>query len=406
MYKIKRETVSDTVERIKVTFITNVSMAGLPAALASIRSKYGDILDVGVIQIPYVDSGRIPESEAYETMMSSDALLCEIMGNNKAFSILKEVYADSAVPIVNLIGSAPDIMALTRLGSFSMKNMPMTMGKSRAGGAAKMKRLSDMLGMFEAMLPADAYKDAKNWIQATRYWYNPAEPNLENLLLLIIKEYGSACLSTGILDAIRVSPPVELPESGIMMPGSGKVYDDTLEYLLDNGYDPSKPVVGILYYGEFHYDVSVTGVNALVKYLSGEANVVPVFTGGVQNLEPIEKYFKNPGLKMNAVISLIWFRLNGGPMGGDQEKTTAVLKSIGAPVFTPVTMYNSDLKDWESSASGTSVIETMAVVAFPEIDGCIEPIPLFGMEPMSDFKDSKSIGRDRRQGKADREKSP
>ncbi|MCS7130469.1 MAG: cobaltochelatase subunit CobN, partial [Archaeoglobaceae archaeon] len=82
--------------------------------------------------------------------------------------------------------------------------------------------------------------------------------------------------------------------------------------------------------------------------------------------------------EVDAIISMLWFQLNGGPMGGDPRKTIEMLKNKEIKIFTPAMMYNQKIEDWKQR--GLNPINLLCSVTLPEIDGSVEPLPICGVE--------------------------
>ena len=367
-----------------IALVTNSPLGELPKVMDSIRDEHGDVLNVRVFLVSLIDGGRIDEEEVFRSLSTSDVVLYDVRGNGRTYSILKRVYEKTAVNMCSIMGGSPDILGLTRLGSFSIRELSEKSGGQAYVDYTKIKHIDALVDKISTVLGGAASKDAMNWLTAIKYWTNPNDKNLKNLLLMMAGAYGHNGFKA------IIEPPVEWPDHGIYHPRIGIIYESLEDYLSAYCYDSCKPTVGILYYGNVHYDVSIVGVKALLERLEPHANVIPVFGGGVDNLTPMKKYFMSDRAPIDAIISIIWFRLNGGPMGGDQSKTMGLLGAIDAPIFTPVTMYSTDIKDWESSKYGAGGIEALATVIFPETDGSIEPIPIFGLEPIPGYSEVRA----------------
>ncbi len=369
---------------ITVDLVTNSPLGTLPGVMEAIRSEFGDRVRVRIYPVQLIDGGRTDEEGAFRELLESDIILYDVRGNGRTYHLLKRVYESSPVNMCSIMGGSPDILGLTRLGAFSVRALSAKIGGQAYVDYTKMKDMRGLPEKLAGVLGEEAAMDAGNWLQAIRYWTNPHDKNLRNLILSMAMAYGHDGLDA------RVEPPIERPDHGIYHPGIDRAFEGLDEYLAAYGYDHGKPTVGILYYGNVHYDVSVVGVRALLARLEPHVNVIPVFGGGVDNLTPLRKYFLNGKVRPDALISIIWFRLNGGPMGGDQAKTIGLLESVDAPVFTPVTMYSSDIRDWAESKNGAGGVEALATVVFPETDGSIEPIPIFGLEPLPGYGEARA----------------
>lgn len=365
---------------VKMSMVTNASsLSTLPAVLQEIRQEYGDFLDLKVYPVHEIDEGNVKEEIVFQDLRESSVLMIDIRSNSRSLEIVKEVCAeDQEKTVIPLLGGSPQVMRLTRLGNFSMDKMPSREGK-KAAGDIEYRKIQKMTAIIEKMgkfLPFGAIKHARNWVLAVKYWSNSGKDNLKNLLLFVSKEYGGAKVS--------FDPPREIPEYGIYHPVWEKLFDSYEEYRSYALQGSQGPVVGILYYGGVHYDSSAVGARALIRELEKRGmRVLPVITTGVLNLDPVREIFLAGGEKrIDALVSLIWFRLNGGPMGGDPAQTAELINRLNVPFFTPSTMYSREIYKWQESPTGVSPIETLATITFPELDGAIEPIPIFGLEDL------------------------
>ncbi len=357
----------------RIALVANSSsFSDLPQVLSEIELEYGRIIEVHTLPIHKIEEEMLDEEAVLSVLASCHAILCDIRSNSKALRLVQDTWKAHDNTIVPLMGGSPEVMALARMGPFSMKRLAERQTQVELD-YRRIKQLTNVVEKLGAFLPVGSLRHARNWVRAIKYWTNSGKDNLKNLLLLTAREYGGL--------KVRVLPPQEFPEDGIYCPGIDRRFRRLGDYLKARPLDPSLPTVGILYYGGMHFEPSVAGTGALIAELAGRANVIPVFTAGMLNLQAVEKYFAVKGKPViDALVSLIWFRLNGGPMGGDPSRTLDLLQRLDVPLFAPVCMFQREVDRWESSAMGISPVEVLAAVTFPELDGAIEPIPLLGLE--------------------------
>ncbi|NJL44917.1 MAG: cobaltochelatase subunit CobN, partial [Leptolyngbyaceae cyanobacterium SM2_3_12] len=104
------------------------------------------------------------------------------------------------------------------------------------------------------------------------------------------------------------------------------------------------------------------------------------FADGIGTADAIEQHFIHQGQPIcDAIVSMLWFRLDGGPLGGDSEKTVQLLKRLNVPYYVAITSNNREITLWEQTAEGLPAVETLATVAFPELDGAIDPVLIYGL---------------------------
>ena len=44
--------------------------------------------------------------------------------------------------------------------------------------------------------------------------------------------------------------------------------------------------------------------------------------------------------------NLMWFRINGGPLGGNHSLTKELLKELNVPIFAPAPMFTREVEKW------------------------------------------------------------
>lgn len=366
-------------DKVKISLVTNASsLSSLPGVLQEIRVAYGDFLDLGVFPVHEIDEGRLGEEVIFQELRDSCVVLVDIRSNGRSLEIVKEIREEGHKTIIPLLGGSPGVMGLARLGSFSMDKIP-ARERKKAPGEMEYRKIQKMTALLEKMgkyLPFGAIKHARNWVLAVKYWSNSGRENLKNLLLFVSKEYGGA--------EVSCLPPQEIPEYGIYHPLWEEYFPSYGDYHARALQGKGGPTVGLLYYGGIHHESSLVGATALTRELEKRGiNVLPVVTAGVLNLDPVREIFLAGGEKrVDALVSLVWFRLNGGPLGGDPAETARLLAKLDVPFFTPSTMYSREIYKWRESPTGISPIETLATVTFPELDGAIEPIPVLGLEDL------------------------
>ncbi|MEM2145317.1 MAG: magnesium chelatase subunit H, partial [Candidatus Jordarchaeaceae archaeon] len=140
--------------------------------------------------------------------------------------------------------------------------------------------------------------------------------------------------------------------------------------------------------GGMHFESSIAGASAMIKRLEPMVNVIPVFSDGIDNLKALQKFFFMNGKPIvDAAISFVWFRINGGPLGGAPQQTLELLRELNIPFFDAAPMYMREVEKWKESTQGFSPVEVIAAVTLPELDGLIEPIPSLGLKDL-DYSDT------------------
>jgi len=294
--------------------------------------------------------------------------------------------------------SMPAVMRLNKLGTFSMAQLGQSksavasfMKKKRAEGGSGFEdgllKLIRTLPKVLKYLPSDKAQDAKNFMMSLQYWLGGSSDNIENFLLMLAKEYVPELSEA----SIKVEEPVVFPDVGIWHPAAPSMYEDLKEYL--NWYDTRKdmkferdaPVVGLVLQrthlvtgDEGHYAAVVQEIE------SRGGKVVPIFAGGLDFSNPVDKFFYNPlnGGKalVDAVVSLTGFALVGGPAKQDSPKAVEALKRLNVPYMVSVPLVFQTTEEWTDSTLGLHPVQVALQVALPELDGGMEPIIFSGRD--------------------------
>jgi len=356
---------------VRLLFLTSGDNGSLLAdAVARVGPEQG--LDVHAEAVLLQRLGQVEgERERLEAAATrAGAVLFDIRDNRAAVEVLREVRGRrSEVVLVPLSGGAPHILSLARMGSLDLDAL-----RDRGGGGPvdhrwvlRVQALAEGLG---GLLPVGQLRHARNLLRVTRYWAAGGPDNLDNMLRLVLREYLGG---TGPAPAL----PIEPPALRLQDPEGGRSFGSRSAWLAAHPPSPGRPVVAVLYYGGLHREASSRAAASLAAALRGRAEVLPVATDGIRGLEAVRRFLVG-GPDLDALVDLTWFRLDGGPLGGDPDRTVAVLDQLDAPYLVPAVLYMRDLDAWARSAEGLSPVETYAAVVLPELDGAQGPIPVLG----------------------------
>lgn len=355
---------------MKITCISTVHSSALVFAARNIKNIYAIPLELRVYYPEQLDF--CVDSDAFsEDLRSSDAVLVDIRGSCRAEEIIYNTLRDAENIVVSLVSPVGRMMAITRLGSFrgSLVSKRLKAGEVRDPEDlwGKIRKIQGIVETAGRIVPVGPVRDASNYIKIAKYWRYGGTENLQNLLILLLREYLGC-------DLPLPADPMPFPEYGIYHRGR---FLDSLDEILPH-LDPERANIGVLFYGNMHFDQCLPVLKALDDQL-GDLNIIPVFSDGIHNLRAIQSFLLRDKPVIDAMVNLTWFRINGGPLGGDPELTKKLLKELDVPVFAPISMYQSCIDDWERSDVGLSPTESIMAVIWPELDGCIEPIPCCGI---------------------------
>ncbi|MEW6662877.1 MAG: magnesium chelatase subunit H [Bacillota bacterium] len=373
-------------DKFKVVVITVAPVDQLLVkVLADLENNFGLKVDLRLYSLQESVEQAVNRNLMQKDLAAADCVLLDLMGvqeglTNFICSVLAK--ADNAVIPTSFVSE--EMRQVTRLGSFSLlealnywKKMMMKQQSQMnvRPPSEMMMDVTELVGRLLSFLPPEKQGDARNWVLAHRYWTNSGRENLTNLLLMLARYYKG-------LNVPEPEPPQEIPDVGIYRPETGKIFINLEDYLANYPLDETKATIGIVFYQGRYGEASQVGLNALLKRLEPFCNVIPVFfyTAASQKVKALREYFCCNGKPLvEAVINLTAFRLNVGPRGGDPGPTITELKQLNVPIFHPVPMSRREIREWEEAESLTPV-EVIVQVILPELDGCIEPIPISGLQ--------------------------
>lgn len=362
---------------MKITCISTVPTPALAEAMNELNKDFDLDVDFKLYYPHQIDEEEVDREAVKNDLRSSDVVLIDIRGGGRSSEIAYNALKDTKNIVLNLVAPMSKLMEITRLGSFSGTRIASRISSSTEVDNPeelwqKIERAQNMVETAGKVLPIKSIKDARNYIKITKYWRYGGKENYYNLFLLLLREYFKYELP-------KAKEPVEFPEYGIYHPLYGH-FSDLEEFMEASGFEEMRPTIGILFYGGMHFDQSVSTVRAFINELK-EFNFIPVYANGVHNLRAIKRcFFRNGKPLVDAVINLMWFRINGGPLGGNPALTAELLKELNVPILAPAPMFVREVEKWKESPTGLSPIEIIAAVIWPELDGCIEPIPSCGMQ--------------------------
>ncbi len=363
-------------KELRLTYITCTPSRAIAEAAAELKGE-GIRFDLDLLYPLDLREERVSESELRERLERADAVILDLRGGAYGLDkILDDVFEESPRQIVLSMPYAPAVMPYIRLGSFSGKVMAerMNFGQTEISDPASMmrwvRRTQNTVEKAGKYIPVTYMKDLRNYIRFTKYLYGGGRENYANMFRLILSYMDIEIRPTG--------DPIEPKEHGIYHPDLGYL-DDLPGYFAAKPRDPSRPTLGMLFFGGMHLDQAADTLLEIEKNLP-DFNILPLYTDGFTTIEGMRNYFLGNGTpRVDAILSMQWFRLNGGPLGGDPRPTIEVLKKLDVPVFAPAMMFMQRIDDWERSERGLDMIETIAAITWPEMDGCIEPIPVCGL---------------------------
>lgn len=177
--------------------------------------------------------------------------------------------------------------------------------------------------------------------------------------------------------------PKETMWQGIYHPDAETAFESIEDYFA--WYKPSrKHKVGILFFRTYWANGDLEVVDALIRELEKEFDVIPAFSygagdkelGAKSSREVIDAFFMG---RIDALINLQSAFNAAGEAGA-----VNALKELDVPVFHPLMPYHTTEEEWRRGNQGLSSLEVGWSVAMPELEGVIEPIIIGALRRDSD----------------------
>ncbi len=376
---------------------SSAPLGALPEAIAQIRQKYGALFELDIYLTHRIQEGTIQPAEVLASIQNSQVVMFDLRGNpDRAVDLVQRgLVLTEAKPVafIPVFGGGPSVLALLRMGSFSMGQINRRTAKSSQGAATNYRRikfLTEVVEKLGSFLPVGGLRHARNWVRCVNYWANSGVDNLRELLLFVGAEYAGL--------KVKAQPPQVYASDGFFDWRKKQRYQTLKDYLKEYPLQQDRPIIAAILFGDTTLDACATGSRELLETLAQHANLLPFYADGINTSLGLRKHFFDrkgqPVLPVDALVSLQWFRLEGGPIGGNVKETYDLLTALDAPFHTAVTSYNRTFARWKQEVDGINPVEVLASVTLPEIDGGIDPVFIFGLrddfegDPTNDQKET------------------
>ncbi len=354
---------------------TRTSLGSLIRSVEKLRESGIDII-CRIYYTHELDSYRELIDRLREDIVDSDIILIDIRTPTSNFiKILEDNIGKSRARIIlPLVVGSSNLMKYLKIGNVrgeiitkKVKELDFDVDYINVENIEKIMNMFEKIGRI---LHLGFMKDLHNYVKAVKYWTYGTERNIENLIKMILRNYFN-------IDVEYEEPSEDVKPFSIWIPDIEKFVDVDKIRL-----DPNRPTIGILVYSGMHFDQCKPVASRLYKMFRDLGyNCVIIVGGGSFDLKrqvyEIDKILDR--VKLDILINLQWFRINGGPYGGPSEPTWNMLLNHNVLLINGLIMYMREVEKWKSDPRGISPIEVITGVALPEIDGSIEPIPIAGL---------------------------
>lgn len=312
---------------------------------------------------------------------TADFTILDLMGAPRELNgYLEPACKNTKGNLVTIGGESKEIRKYFRIGSYTAKDMGMGKDKSKKDSSKKkemdMAKMMDMAEKMGKIVPIGKPRDMKNYVHIGKYWRNSDIGNIKNLMYLILRDYGK------IKDVPKPEEPRYIEDVTICYPVNKKFYKNYEDYKDDHFFDKEKTTIAVLFYGHNYPNKTSDVIGKFVQKLEQSTNVLPIAFDNVSstNLDKLkELLFTATGQKVDLIVNFMSFRLGAGPMGGNAQGAIDILNDLNVPILHPYLMSRRKISEWEESAEGSSSSEFLVSVMLPELDGCIEMLPIGGL---------------------------
>ncbi len=353
----------------------------LAAGAQRLRAAHGDVVRVEALDTDAAarDSGRLRSAIA-----CADIIAVDVRGGGPVLGVIAAAVDPARHTVVVLAGGGPELMGLTRMGSFVMADL----ARRRRGGGApgkplRMRRARRLMRTVETLgrvLPVGKLKHARLWACAMRYWTEGGEDNVAHLLQMLVRHYGAARL--------REPPaPQVFGVHGLVDPVTGRRYDDETAYARACAHAAGRPRVALVLYGGMHHAQSLVAARALAEALirAHGCDVLAIYAEAGAAVAALQRWASDgaDGPGVQAVVTCRWFRL--GSFGdADEEAAVRLLTRWNVPLYNACPLYNRPLCEWAASSAGLGPVQALTTAIMPEVDGATDPLPVVALDAERD----------------------
>ncbi len=191
-----------------------------------------------------------------------------------------------------------------------------------------------------------------------QYYYYGGVNNLKNMFLFIIDNDYKIPQSYKL--------PEKMTEFGIYLKEDRKVFNNTDEFLRAYHRD-SGDWIGLTFYRNSFITDNMAVIDEIIEVLEKRGyRVFPVF--GWPPADVLKRFFlNNSSIKVRAIVG-ISLKIGARP------SLVPILKKIGVPVISAITLYSDSYDKWLNSKKGLDIFERTWQVAVPELAGVVQPV--------------------------------
>ncbi len=313
-----------------------------------------------------------------EDLFAADIIVANMLFMEEHINAVRDVLEarreDCAALVVCMAESS--VCALTHMGSLDMSSQDggglswlkklrgnRDNNKAQGAGAAQMAMLRRLPQMLR-FIPGTA-QDLRMYFLTMQYWLSGSHVNIANLVRNLVSRYAASAVS----QPVKVAPPVEYPQTGLYHPKlKQRITCDANDI---SGPAQARGTVGLIVMRSYVLAENTAHFDCVIEALEArQLRVLPAFASGLDARAAVETFFlQDDQPTVDAVISLTGFSLVGGPAYNDSDSAVSLLKRLDLPYLTAQALEFQSLDEWQDNERGLLPIETMMMVAIPELDG-------------------------------------
>ena len=319
--------------------------ADLNDAAARIHAAHGDICSIKKLYFKDFESHSATLDPVREAVAGADIILIDVRSDTRLGRSLPALLAGHNKTVIVLIAVSNEMFALTSMGAFSGRVM-FKPGQDRSFSITdyiRVKKFSALGTKLSALLPVRMLRDMNRWMLIQEYYAQGGVDNLYNMLLVLLKHYG------GLSGIKKLAKPQSVPAWGLYCPGKG-IFTDRGSYDRAIGFDAQRPTVAVLMHGGMHFSDTVPVVDLLYERLRAQANVLNIFSSVEANMDALQACCNG----IDLLITMQYFRLWGGPYGGDPEVIYQFLRERDVPLLVGLRAFETDLDAWRAAQPGSA----------------------------------------------------
>uniref|UniRef100_UPI00292F0930 cobaltochelatase subunit CobN n=1 Tax=uncultured Propionibacterium sp. TaxID=218066 RepID=UPI00292F0930 len=228
--------------------------------------------------------------------------------------------------------------------------------------------------------PEQFAADARNLSRLLRLFHAMNRPCAMAFLTTLLHDYGGHP---------RIPVADAEPPAGGVAPvdlATGREFTDVAGYIEAVGGPGRRQTALVLYPGNGYPIDSTAATKAVVDAIDEHCWALALAVrDATRTVDELRRQLGEAGIVPDIVVNMLNLRLGTGFGGGRGGDGAELLDEWGAAHVHPILLTRITIDQWRTAPSGLSPAKVMVSMMLPEIDGCIDEIPVAAMsEPRID----------------------